>query len=85
MANIKEALAGKISNARANISNLKNYQIFIKGESTVALRTKDNKSRPRAKIDLAEDGLAIDLTDIFLIAGIAVAARAVFAIIDDIF
>ncbi|MBO4770389.1 MAG: hypothetical protein J5563_06380 [Clostridia bacterium] len=85
MADLKEAVRDRLSRVKTNVSNLKNYQIFIKGEGEIALRTKNCAGRPRAKIEMAEDGLAVDLTDIFLVLGVAVAARVLAGIIDDLF
>ena len=85
MADLKEAVRDRLSRVKTNVSNLKNYQIFVKGEGEIALRTKNCAGRPRAKIEMAEDGLAVDLTDIFLVLGVAVAARVLAGIIDDLF
>ncbi len=85
MANLKEAVRDRLSRAKTNVSNLKKYQIFVKGEGEIALRTKDCAGRPRAKIEMAEDGFAVDLTDIFLVIGVAAASRVLFRIIDDLF
>ncbi len=80
-----ECLKQKLARMGELLCGIKNLQVSLKGEAEVALHTKASPDTPKAKAEIVEDGVTVDVTDLMLV-GVALAAScSVISLIRDIF
>ena len=78
-------LKQQLSRVYQRMCGIKNLQVSFKGNAEIALHTKAEPQAPKAKAELVEDGMTVDLTDLLLVGAVLAAAGSVISLIRDIF
>ncbi len=67
------------------IGGVKAYQVSVKGNAEITLHTKSAPDMPKARVEMVEDGMTVDVCDLALL-GVALAATgAVISLVCDMF
>jgi hypothetical protein len=64
---------------------VRNLQVTLRGDAEVTVHTKSEPNLPKAKVEVIEDGLTVDVIDIALIDVVIAAIGSVFSLIGSLF
>lgn len=74
-----------VNGAVNGIKKIPDMQIFVKGNGEISLLDKTCPCHPKAKIEIDEEGKAVDVKVILAVAGALIAVKTVFSLIDELF
>lgn len=66
-------------------AGLKNLQVSLKGNAEVSLHEKNAPDCPKARLEVVEDGVSVNLTDLLLVGAAVVLTGSAVAAIADLF